>query len=121
MFEDEMGINADAFLAQNATNVKRKPPIGGSGMSRTKAASRKDSKHDRYSQLDPDDDFINEVTEPMKAKTKDELLGHEPRRGTSRQSSRSRSRSKSNEMSQKSGRRRSRLSKGAKMLNEQSN
>ena len=54
----------------------------------------------------------------MKAKTKGELLGHEPRRGTSRQSSRSRSRSKSNEMSQKSGRRHSRLSKGAKMLNE---
>ena len=51
--------------------------------------------------IDPeDDDLINEVTEPLKAKTKTELLGNVAL--GSRQSSRSRSRSKSNERSQRS-------------------
>lgn len=70
--------------------------------------------------IDPDDDdLINEVTEPMKAKTKSELLGN--RIARSRQSSRSRSRSKSNEKSQRSSRQnRGFRIKDGKMLNENS-
>ena len=72
--------------------------------------------------IDPeDDDLINEVTEPMKAKTKTELMGGTGKVG-SRQSSRSRSRSKSNERSQRSSRknRSFRMMKDGKMLNETS-
>ena len=110
--DDEIGLNADTFMAQNTTKVKRKPP------------SSKRSKNQ-----DPeDDDFINEVIEPVKAKTKEELFGpgfKDPTR--SRQSSRSRSRSKSNEgKSQRSNSQRKRSGKHSsrvnKMLfNEQSN
>ena len=58
-------------MAQNSTKVNRKPP------SSSKKRSRKDSKYEYAIGLDlEDDDFINEVTEPVKAKTKNELLGH---------------------------------------------
>lgn len=119
MFDDADGLNADAFIAQNTTNVKRKPPS--SRHSQHKRYSHIGSKQEEVASVDPDDDdLINEVTEPMKAKTKTELLGENKRIG-SRQSSRSRSRSKSNERSQRSSKKnRSLRIKGGKMLNEAS-
>ena len=104
--------------------MKRKPP------------SSRHSQRKRYSKvsttgkpepadvasIDPeDDDLINEVTEPVKAKTKTELLGGQRKTGGSRQSSRSRSRSKSNEKSQRSSKKnRGFKIKDGKMLNEAS-
>jgi len=54
-------LTADAFQARNSTNVKRKPPRNPSSQSQQKE--------------DQDENFIDQVTEPMKAKTKTELLG----------------------------------------------
>ena len=100
--------------------MKRKPPS--SRHSQRKRYSRvSGNKHEaEAASIDPeDDDLINEVTEPMKAKTKIELLG--TGKVGSRQSSRSRSRSKSNERSQRSSRKnRSFKIKDGKMLNETS-
>ena len=119
MFDDADGLNADAFMAQNTTNVKRKPPS--SRHSHKKRYSQIGSKQDEVGSVDPeDDDLINEVTAPMKAKTKTELLGNE-KRGGSRQSSRSRSRSKSNERSQRSTKKNKSMKiKGGKVFNEAS-
>ena len=99
IFEDEdEELDAEAFIAQNTTNVRRRPTS--SHKSRASKRSRKGSKHDEAEGIDPnDDDFINDVTEPMKAKTKNELLGRGQNRSSSRQSSKSRSRSRSNEIS----------------------
>ena len=70
---------------------------------------------------DEDDDFINQVTEPMKAKTKSELLGTAgaDKLTRSRHSSRSRSRSKSNEKSVRTSKKGWKI-EGGKMLNEES-
>ena len=110
--DDEDCLNAEQFIAQNSTKVNRKTP--------NLKRSRQKSKNDQDSRIDPeDDDFINEVTEPVKAKTKSELLGRSALQG-SRQSSRSRS--KSNEESQRSSQKRKsrRKKKGDEMLNEAS-
>ena len=115
MFDD--GLNADTFMAQNATTVKRKPPS--SRHSHKKRYSRVSANNkEAEASIDPeDDDLINEVTEPMKAKTKTELLGNT--KVGSRQSSRSRSRSKSNEKSHRSSRKNKNFKiKDGKMLNE---
>lgn len=99
--------------------MKRKPPS--SRHSHKKRYSQIGSKQDEVGSVDPeDDDLINEVTAPMKAKTKTELLGNE-KRGGSRQSSRSRSRSKSNERSQRSTKKNKSMKiKGGKVFNEAS-
>lgn len=84
--------------------MHRKPPSSGK-------KSRKSSAKKQV-----DDDFINEVIEPVKAKTKEELLGGQGGHGVSRQSSRSRS--KSNEKSQSSKRKNRKFKK---TFNEVSN
>ncbi len=100
IFEDDVGLDADAFIAQNTTNVRRRPPSSGKSQSKR---SRKGSKHDEADAIDPeDDDFINEVTEPMKAKSKNELLGRSGKKERSISRHSSRSRSRSNEISQRS-------------------
>lgn len=75
-------------------------------------------------EIDEDDEFINQVTEPMKAKTKFELLGSTAgapdKSFRSRQSSRSRSRSKSNDKQSVHSSKRGWKIKGGKMLNEES-
>ena len=60
LFGDSDGLNADVFIAQNTTQVKRKPP---SSRHSVQKQSRRGSSGEA---IDPDDDdFINEVTEPM--------------------------------------------------------
>ena len=117
--DDDEGLDAEAFIAQNTTNVRRRPTS--SHKSRASKRSRKGSKHDEAEGIDPeDDDFINEVTEPMKAKTKNELLGRDRNRSSSRHSSKSRSRSRSNEISQRSQKKSHKIQKGNKIFNETS-
>ena len=114
--DDDDGLNADAFIARNTTNVRRKPSSPKKSQSRH---SRKGSKHDELEGIDPeDDDFINEVTEPMKAKTKNELLG----RGGSNSRASSRSRSRSNDISQRSNKKPPKGSRkgGSKILTQNS-
>ena len=55
-------LTADAFMAANSTNVKRKPPKDPSSLS-------------RLDKEEEEENFIDQVTEPMRAKTKNELLG----------------------------------------------
>ena len=113
LFGDSDGLNADVFVAQNTTQVKRKPPS---------------SRHSVHRQsIDPDDDdFINEVTEPMQAKTKAELLDasapvSEKRQRSRQHSSRSRSRSKSKDGSYRSSKKGLNFNvKNSKMLNDES-
>jgi len=120
MFDDADGLNADAFMAQNATTVKRKPPSSRHSQSKRHSRVGRNKHEAEANSIDPEDDeLINDVTEPMKAKTKNELLGTGNVR--SRQSSRSRSRSKSNERSQRSSKKsRGFKIKDGKMLNENS-
>ena len=89
-YEDLGGdkFDAETFVAQNTTKVRRKPPSSGKASHKKQSSSltngSKKSKHVKAE--DPvDDDFINEVIEPMKAKTKFELLGTD---GNVRESSR---------------------------------
>ena len=115
MFDDAEGLNADTFVAQNTTK-KIRPPSSRHSM------NKKRMGENEYDGIDAeDDDFINEMTQPMKAKTKHELIGT---RGhdRSRQSSKSRSRSKSNEKSMRSSKKMDGSFKitGGKMLNEAS-